>query len=70
MEYTKRNLRELEAEGIDIERIDGLTEKLANVLKEEKATIRESEIAINQLSNRVKESYLAGCEKVSLSYFD
>ena len=57
--YSERTIRMMKEDGVDTEKMERVTNKALEVLREEKVTIRECRIIISQLSNTIDSHYLA-----------
>ena len=58
-EYSERTIRMMKEDGIDLQKMERVTNKVLEILREEKVTIRECRIIISRLSNTIKSHYLA-----------
>lgn len=58
-EYSERTIRMMKEDGIDLQKMERVTNKVLEILREEKVTIRECRIIISQLSNTINSHYLA-----------
>lgn len=58
-EYSKRTIRMMKEDGVDLKKMERVTNKVLEILREEKVTIRECRIIISQLSNTINSHYLA-----------
>ena len=58
-ENSERTIRMMKEDGIDLQKMERVTNKVLEILREEKVTIRECRIIISQLSNTINSHYLA-----------
>lgn len=58
-EYSERTIRMMKEDGIDLQKMERVTNKVLEILREEKVTIRECRIIISRLSNTINSHYLA-----------
>jgi len=58
-EYSERTIRMMKEDGVDLKKMERVTNKVLEILREEKVTIRECRIIISQLSNTINSHYLA-----------
>ena len=58
-EYSKRTIRMMKEDGVDLKKMERVTNKVLEILREEKVTIRECRIIISRLSNTINSHYLA-----------
>ena len=58
-EYSERTIRMMKEDGVDLKKMERVTNKVLEILREEKVTIRECRIIISRLSNTINSHYLA-----------